>query len=301
MTAAQRSGPAVLCIGETMAVVAPQQGESVIDAACFRIHVGGAESNVAVHVADAGYSARWFSRLGDDSLGRRVLAHVEGHGVDASSVVVDDRHPTGLYLKDPAWGMRYYRAGSAASFLSERDVDAFSLDGVHVVHLSGITAAISPSAARFADLVIDRARRSGVLVSFDVNFRPALWTSEVAATPLAALARRADLVFVGRDEAESLWGIGTAERVRDFLDGTPEIVVKDGDVGATAFVGDSAVFEPSLPVDVVEPIGAGDAFAGGYLAGLLAGDDAAGRLRRGHARAALTLGSVSDSIEGDVT
>ena len=117
---------------------------------------------------------------------------------------------------------------------------------------------------------------------------------------LLDLARTADIVFVGRDEAETLWGGAAAVDVRLLLPEVPELVVKDGDVGATAFVDADEVFEPALAVEVVEAVGAGDAFAGGYLAGLLSGDPIAERLRAGHDRAARTLQTTTDSIdEGD--
>jgi 2-dehydro-3-deoxygluconokinase len=133
-------------------------------------------------------------------------------------------------------------------------------------------------------------------VSFDVNHRPALWADDVAARALDALARRADLVLVGRDEAERLWGTMDAAAIRDRFPDVPELVVKDGDVGATAFVGDLTVFEPAIRVDVVEAVGAGDAFAGGYLAALLSDAPVPERLQAGHARAALTLQTTGDYL-----
>ena len=112
---------------------------------------------------------------------------------------------------------------------------------------------------------------------------------------LRDLARRADIVFVGRDEAETLWGTATPAAIRALLPEPAELVVKDGDVGATVFTGDAEVFVPAHRVDVVEAVGAGDAFAGGYLAARLAGASAAERLQSGHDRAALTLQTTADS------
>lgn len=288
------SGAVLLAIGETMAMVAPIAAVPVEEAETFRVDAGGAESNVAAHAAALGVTAAWYSRLGDDALGRRVASRVAARGVDVTRVDTDLRHPTGLYVKNPGHGVTYYRAGSAASHLSRADADALALDGVDVVHLSGITAALSVSAAAFLARVIDRARDAGALVSFDVNHRAALWPAEAAAAPLLALARRADIVFVGRDEAETLWGAATADEARALLPDVRQLVVKDGAVGATVFEADAAVFEPALVVDVVEPVGAGDAFAGGYLAALLAGEPPAARLRVGHDRAALTMTTTGD-------
>lgn len=287
----------LLAIGETMAMVTPVVAAPVADAEAFLLDAGGAESNVAAHVAALGHRAVWFSRLGADALGRRIARQLAGRGVDVSRVLFDDAHPTGLYVKDPGNGVLYFRRGSAASHLTEADADGVSFDGVDLLHVSGITAAISASAAAFLGRVVARAREHGVPVSFDVNHRAPLWDAATAAPALLALARSADIVLVGRDEAETLWGTASAADVRELLPGVTELVVKDGDVGATAFVGDRTVFEPALRVEVVEPVGAGDAFAGGYLAGLLSGDDVPERLRAGHARAARTLQTTTDSID----
>ncbi|MEZ3160776.1 sugar kinase [Microbacterium sp. BWT-B31] len=299
----------LLAIGETMAMVAPVVAEPVADADAFLLDAGGAESNVAVHVAALGHRAVWFSRLGADALGRRIARQLAERGVDVSRVAYDSARPTGLYVKDPGNGVLYFRRGSAASALDLRDADAVSFDGIDLLHVSGITAAISTSARAFLARVIARAREHGVPVSFDVNHRAALWhgldtqpsTAPDEAAPAAAvlleLARGADIVLVGRDEAETLWGTPTAADVRSLLPGVAELVVKDGDVGATAYVGADEVFEPALVVEVVEAVGAGDAFAGGYLAGLLSGDSVADRLRAGHERAARTLQTTTDSLD----
>lgn len=278
-------------------MVAPAVAERLTDAIVFQVDAGGAESNVAAHVASFGHAARWFSRLGDDPLGHRIVRQLAGRGIDVSSVVLDGQHPTGVYVKDPGHGVRYYRAGSAATRLSADDAAGVDFGGVSILHVSGITAAISGSAAAFLDAVIGAAQDAGVGVSFDVNHRASLWDATAAAPALLALARRADVVFVGRDEAETLWGTTDATSVRALLPEVAELVVKDGDVGATVFTADDTVFEPAPPVDVVEVVGAGDAFAGGYLGALLDRAPLAERLRRGHARAALTLQTTSDFVD----
>ena len=292
----------LLAIGETMAMVASHTGESLAEAEHFRLDAGGTESNVAAHVAALGHPAIWFSRLGDDALGRRVIGQLARRGVDIASVLFAPAHPTGMYFKDPGHGVQYYRTGSAASQLAPHHADFFDFEGVRVLHVSGITAALSVSAAQFLDRAISRAHDAGVLVSFDVNYRAALWSTGSAAAPLAALVRRADLVFIGRDEAETLWGTADAAAIRAMFAQAPELVIKDGSIGATTYFGTTEVFEPSLVVEVVDVVGAGDAFAGGYLAALL--DDPAdssasaiaARLRAGHRRTALTLQTTGDSI-----
>jgi len=285
----------VLAIGETMALVTPQRPESLDVAEDFSVGIGGAESNLACHLAHAGYSAAWFSALGDDALGRRTRARIAAHGVDVSRVKMDPRAPTGLYVKNPGAGVVYYRSGSAASRLGPADLEGIEWNEIRVLHISGITPALSESCRALVDAAIEAAHRHDVLTSFDVNLRPVLWeTPEHARSTLLDIARRSDIVLVGRDEAEELWGTATADAVREHLPDTAHLVVKDADVEAVEFSAVGRVEEPTPRVEVVEPVGAGDAFAAGWLSGLLLGEDPSARLRRGHAAAARALSSTQD-------
>lgn len=286
----------LLAVGETMAMIVPVRPEPLRTAAEFGIAAGGAESNVAAHLAALGHRVAWASRLGADPLGDRVLDELTAEGVDVSLVVRDPSRPTGVYFKDPGpdgTTVHYYRSGSAASAVDPDFVRALPLGDVGVVHVSGITAALSDPCRAALGAVMDAAHDAGALVSFDVNHRPALWSAADAAPVLRAFADRADLVFVGRDEAETLWGASDADAVRALL-AAPTLVVKDGAVGAHEFVGEAAAFLPAPVVDVVEVVGAGDAFAAGYLSGVLGGHRAEEALRRGHERAAVALTSMRD-------
>jgi 2-dehydro-3-deoxygluconokinase len=284
----------VLAIGETMALVTPETAEPLETASAFRLEIGGAESNVASHLARAGVAAAWASAVGADALGRRMLATLEKRGVDTSLVLVDPAAPTGVYFKDPGAGVLYYRRGSAASRLGPDYLERLPLRDVPLVHLSGITAALSHSCRALVEAVLERRRRVGLPVSFDVNYRPALWAPGVAAAELLDIARRCDLVFVGRDEAETLWGTATAAGVRDLLGPGPRLVVKDGAVGAHCFHRSGEDFAPVVPVEVVEAVGAGDAFAAGFLAAELAGETPTAALGQGHLFAAAVLATTAD-------
>ncbi|MFD6697604.1 MULTISPECIES: sugar kinase [unclassified Microbacterium] len=287
--------PALIAIGESMAMVAPSRAESLLDAESIRLRAAGAESNVAGHVAALGGGAAWVSALGDDVLGRRVHQEIAAQGVDTRWVSFDAAAPTGVFFKDPGRGVSYYRAGSAASRMTPDAVARIPLEQAQVVHLSGITPALSDDCAAMIESVFERVAASGALLSFDVNHRAGLWSVEDAAPILRDLANRADIVFVGRDEAETLWGRPSADDVRALLPAPTRLIVKDGDVGATEFSANGPAFVPAIPTDVVEPVGAGDAFAGGYLAGLLRGWNVQECLRSGHERAHLVLQSTSDS------
>ncbi|MFF2274736.1 sugar kinase [Agromyces sp. NPDC058126] len=297
--------PEIIAIGETMVLVAPALAEPLAEARDFHLDAGGAESNVASHLAALGHAAAWAGRVGDDALGRRLVAQLSARGVDTRYVERDAEAPTGLYVKDPGNGVQYFRAGSAASRMSPGFFAALPLDGVRVVHLSGITAALSASCDAMLDAAVERIGASGALLSFDVNHRAVLWPGDpsdalaAAATRLRELAARADLAFVGLDEAERLWGTATPAEVRALLPEPERLVVKDGDVGATEFArdadGDDAVEHVAAHrVEVVEAVGAGDAFAAGYLGALLDGRDSVERLQAGHDRAVLVLAETSD-------
>jgi 2-dehydro-3-deoxygluconokinase len=309
-----------------MAVLVPEQHGPLERAERFERGVGGAESNVARGFAALGVRAAWLSRVGQDGFGRLLLAELEADGVDTSAVELDPHRATGLYVKEigGATGsphdlgpgnsrLHYYRTGSAASALGPDTLAAPRaaelLATARIVHLSGITAALGrltgeDGGRRLVEAVLAQ-RRPGQLVSFDLNWRPRVWQTPVSSPAaggpeapvpaelptdiLADLAARADIVLLGSDEAAAVFGTGEPRRLRALLPAPRILVVKDSHRGATAFEGDEEVEEPALRVRVVEPIGAGDAFAAGYLSGLLRGLDQRRRLRLGHVCAATAL------------
>jgi 2-dehydro-3-deoxygluconokinase len=285
-----------VCVGESMVLVTPDPPGPLAAGGPVRLEVAGAESNVASYLALLGLRAAWASRLGGDPLGALVRDRIGGYGVDLSLVDTDPDAHTGVFFKDsgPTPGVYYYRAGSAASRLGPGLLDHPGFAGCRLIHLSGITPALSASCAALAERALRERPVAGARYSFDVNHRPGLWAAADAAPVLAGLANRADIAFVGLDEAGRLWHTRTPQDVRDRLPEPATLVVKDGAVGATAFGPDGVTFVPALAVEVLEPVGAGDAFAAGYLAALLGGRDATGRLRLGHRVAASALRVVGD-------
>jgi 2-dehydro-3-deoxygluconokinase len=291
-------GP-VVCVGETMAALAPTPPRPLDSAEDLRLSVAGAESNVAMYLADLGRPVSWLSALGDDAFGRRVRAAVAATGVDVTGVRTDPDRPTGLLVKDPGPArtrVHYYRTGSAASALGPDTLDDERLRTASLVHLTGVTPALSASCRSLAERALGTpAGARPYAVSFDVNHRPALWRDGTAATVLRDLADRADIAFVGLDEAQDLWGADLeADGVRRLLRRPRILVVKDGARSATAFGDEGACTVPALRTDVVEPVGAGDAFAAGFLAGLLNGGDLRRALRLGHITASSALKATAD-------
>ncbi|MEV6449248.1 sugar kinase [Amycolatopsis sp. NPDC051716] len=283
------SGPEVLCVGETMALFVPAEPGPPDEVKHWVRTIGGAESNVACNLPTLGVRSGWVSAVGDDPFGRAMLREVASHGVDVSACSVDPLRPTGLYVKESGAGgspVRYYRTGSAASGMGPELLDRLDLDGVRVLHLSGITPALSDSCLALVRALLEMPRADR-LISFDVNLRPALWAGRDPGL-LAELAGQADIVLTGDDEAQRVWGTGDPAELRTLLPGPRTLVVKHGERGATLVEGEP-LFAPALKVDVVEPVGAGDAFAAGFLAATLRGATPLERLRQGHLQAAVTL------------
>ena len=282
----------VLCVGEALIALTPIRG-SLRHAAQLSVSAAGAELNVAVHLARQGIRARFAGRVGDDPFGQRLRDVLRLEGVDDGPLEVDPDLPTGVYAKDPAatgTAVLYYRRGSAATRM--RTLPPGALNAVDLVHLSGITPALSPECDALVAGLLDAP---GLVTSFDVNYRPGLWPAAEAAPRLLELALRAGTVFVGLDEAARLWDVATPADVRALLPGVAELIVKDSSIEATAFTPEGTWVEPALLVEVVEPVGAGDAFAAGYLSTRRRGKSAVAALRRGHALAAQVLTSHSDT------
>ncbi|MDT0466881.1 sugar kinase [Streptomyces gibsoniae] len=289
----------VVCVGETMAALTPDPPRPLADAGTVRLSVAGAESNVAMFLADHKIPVSWLSALGDDPLGRRVRTTVANAGVDVSQVRTDPHRPTGLLVKDPGPGgtrVHYYRRGSAASALGPGLLDQEPVTTAALVHLTGITPALSASCRSLVTQALAvPADERPYAVSFDVNHRAALWPDGTAASVLRELADRADVVFVGLDEAQGLWGADvTVPGIRELLPHPRIVVVKDGARAATALTAEGMRTVPALRTTVVEPVGAGDAFAAGFLAGLLRGTTTVRALRLGHITAVSALQVTGD-------
>ncbi|TDD24539.1 sugar kinase [Kribbella turkmenica] len=293
------TGPTAICLGEAMIMLTGDAGGPLEDVETFRRSVGGAECNVAGSLAALGIATSWISRLGDDGFGRHVLRDLEQRGVEIGGVEADPERPTGLYVKHSMDGrsrMHYYRFGSAASamdpsFLDRRPVRE-RLARAALVHTTGITAAISESAAAMLEQLAGEQR--DYILSVDLNWRPALWRDKDPAV-LWRVLRAADVVLIGADEAEVFAGTSDPAELRELLGFPSTLVIKNDAHTALVVEPDGRRTEvPALSVEVVEPVGAGDAFAAGFLAGTLQGLPMEQRLRLGHLGAAAVLAVSED-------
>ncbi|MBO1902445.1 sugar kinase [Leucobacter weissii] len=287
----------VLCIGETMVMVTPEApGALTAPGTSLRLSIGGAESNVAMSLAQFGVATGWWSRLSRDPLGRFVRDLIADHGVDVSGVRFDEARHTGLYLKDQSSGetrVTYYREGSAASAMSPADRGSLPR-WRRILHLSGITPALSGTAGALVDELLRAPRAEGQRISFDINHRPALWDAREAGPRLRELAAQADIVFVGLDEANRIWQTPGPDEVRALLPRVAQLVVKDGPRAATAYVAGESFRVSTPPADVTEVVGAGDAFAAGFLAAELRGRSPQEALMIGHLAAREAIKITAD-------
>lgn len=291
----------VFTFGETMALVRADSGpwETAHTAS---IGIGGADSNVAIGLSRLGIRASWLGRVGDDALGRRVVRELRAEGVDVRAPLGPGR--TGLMVKEKripqTSSVLFYRAGSAGSTLAPEDVPLDAVSSADLVHVTGITAALSPSARATVELVVDSARSAGVAVSFDVNHRAGLWRDEDPGELYRSIAARSDIVFAGDDEARLLLGpdfiadppLALAEEIAAL--GPREVVIKLGRRGSLAVIDGQTIEEPAVRVSVVDTVGAGDAFVAGYLAARLSGGSARARVHQG-----VTAGAFACLHAGD--
>ncbi|MVX65843.1 sugar kinase [Clostridium chromiireducens] len=267
----------VLTFGESMVVFSPNNNGPIRHVHSFTKSLGGAESNVATAIAKLNHSVGWFSKVSDDEFGRFVINAIKAEGVDTSKVVVDKIRNTGLLFKERYQrsnpNVYYYRKDSAASSLSPEDLDEEYIKQTKILHLTGITPALSESCRKTVYRAIEIAKENNILVSFDPNIRLKLWPIEEAKKVLVDIACRADIVMPGLDEAEILLGLTDKDEVADyFLSKEAKIVaIKLGAEGCYIKDRKEGVKVHGYNVSdlIQDTAGAGDGFAAGFLAGYL--------------------------------
>jgi len=312
-------GPEVVTLGEAMVALVAAEPGPLAENGTFQRHVAGAEANVAVGLARLGHATAFIGRVGPDAFGTAIRRRLAGEGVDCSGVVVDPGAQTGILIRERrlvgSSEVLYYRRESAGSRISGTDVqqaaDRGLLHGARWMHLTGITPALSASAADAVDTALNLARDAGLTISFDVNLRRKLWSEEEARRILAPLAAQSDVVLGSLDELALLGEVELPAGAIDHAAATsaadailalgPSVaVVKLGSGGALErrrgsdgrlVTAHHAGYPVSQPLD---PVGAGDAFVAGYIAATLEGLPAERALALGNACGAAVAASVGD-------
>lgn len=288
----------VVTAGETMILAVPSTPKRLRHAASLELKIGGAESNLAIALSRLGLSASWISALDTDEPGQLVLDRIRGEGVDTSQVRRPKDSFTGLYMRDYL-GTRtrayYYRKDSAASRLSPGAFAPDCLRGTSFLHLTGITPALSASCREFTRWAIQAAGENGVRVSFDVNYRSKLWSAKEAASFLEEVLPKVDVIFASHEESLALWGNDHEKVLRRLSEpGSTEVILKHGARGSSMLFEGKVFEQKAFPVPEVDPVGAGDAFAAGYLAGSLWKLAPQERLRVASALGALSVSTLGD-------
>ncbi|GAB3311683.1 sugar kinase [Epidermidibacterium keratini] len=291
------TGPELVTMGEVMGLLLAPAGVPLPAARSFDLGFAGAECTVAVGVRRLGHPSALITGLGADSFGDHIARELRAEQVELSGVLRDEQRPTGLLVRDAPAGrpitVEYRRSGSAASALSPADVSESLISSARVLHLTGITSMLSSSAHDAVVHAARLARDAGVTICLDPNVRLRLGTPEQWRAVIDELAGYADIVLVGADEAAHL--SSSAAHTWFAARGASTVVVKDGERGAYEIIDGQRIEQGVFGVPLVDPVGAGDAFAAGWLAAWLEDASSAERLRRGAAVAACSV-----AVRGDV-
>jgi 2-dehydro-3-deoxygluconokinase len=284
--------PDILCFGEPLLEFnqRPDTGASLY----LKGH-GGDTSNAAIAAARQGASVGYVTGIGADAFGEDFLSLWRAEGVDTATVKIDPHAHTGIYFvthTDKGHAFTYFRAGSAASRLAPSDMPDAAIRSAKIFHLSGISQAISGTAADAGFHAIDVARAAGVRVSYDTNLRLRLWDAPRARAVIHAAIAQADIALPSYDDAVTLTGLDQPDAIADFYLrlGCPLVALKLGKDGVLLADQSSRERVPGRVVNAVDATGAGDTFAGAFLARLVAGD--APRQAAAYANAAAALATT---------
>lgn len=292
----------VLLIGEPMELLQAKEEGRLSEAASFGADVTGAELNVAVGITRLGLEAKYMSRLGNDPRAERIRAFMRKYGIADDLIIADEAHQTGCMVKSKAapaeQEIHYYRQKTAASLISEEDMDKLDLSDIRAVFFTGTLPAASETAAKAARRIIERAKESQITVVFDPNLRGILWTSDESTLALLnEIAAMADIFVPNLKEAAKLCGLHDPNEIADsyLLRGTGKVVVTLGKNGAFYKSHKECGVAPTFQADeIVSTIGAGDGFAAGLLSGICDELPLGEAVLRANAVGAMQLNSSSD-------
>ncbi len=305
----------IVTFGETMLRFSPQFHERLEQARNLRVYVGGSEMNAAVAASCLGMKARYVTRLTRNPLGRLLENRIREHGVDTSEIVWTDSDRVGTYYVEFGAAPRansvvYDRARSAIAMIEPGEVDwEHVLDGAKIFHTSGITPALSPSAAEVTLEAVLAARKMGLKVSIDLNYRGRLWSEEEARGVMTRLVRESDILITTEEDTQRVFGIvgDSYEDVARELAGQFDLAVVAITLRQTpsvwknrwtaiAYERQSGVVHraPEFEIEVVDRVGAGDSFAGGFLYGYLSSGVATG------VRYGVGISAIKQTHPGDI-
>ncbi len=281
----------LLCFGEPM-LEFNQQPDAGDGRQLYLEGHGGDASNAAIAAARSGAAVGMLTALGADRAGEEFRRLWKAEGVDDSLVPTHREAPTGIYFvshDERGHHFTFHRKGSAAARYTPADLPEDAILRAKALHLSGITLGISETSCDAAFRAMEVARRAQVTVSFDTNLRLRLWPLVRARACIEAAIAMADIVFPSLDDAEALTGLKDADTIADhYLRLCPLVLLKLGKDGVLVATREGRKRIAGFPVQAVDATGAGDTFAGAFLARGLAGDDVEESARYANAAAALS-------------
>lgn len=285
--------------GEALSVFIASDSDSVMSAQKYERVTAGAELNVAVTLSRLGLKSQYFSRFGNDQLGTVMLADIEAEGIDISIVKRIDSF-TGAMVRNSGKSqvveISYLRKGSAASTIEPLDILDSYVSSTKWLHTTGITCAISTTGAATVKHALDKAASLGIKSSFDLNIRRRLWSEADAKKVLAPLASNIELLIGGEDEYQVVFGSNDPKKILTEVNkrGCRIAVMTKGDQQLRYCVdGNYAEITPPQVI-ALDPVGSGDAFTGGAIAGLLSGMSVDQALQQGSICGALVASMFGD-------
>ena len=291
----------VVTLGECMALVYPSEPGELAQSQQLRLDIAGAESNVCIGLSRLGHSTRFISRIGEDPFGNLIVNLLSQENVLVDALIREPGSPTGVFfrehLPDGQRRVYYYRRGSAASGLNPGDLSPEQFRGAKILHLTGITPALSGSCERACWKAIELARQAGALISFDPNYRPRLWNAATAQAVLLPIIRQVDILLMGHEDAVAVLGQSDEQEAVAYAAslGPKIVVMKLAERGACLWENDHCIGVPAYPVDkVVDPVGAGDGFDAGFLSAWLRKQNLQVCLQWG-----ARVGALAVTVQGD--
>ncbi|WP_456276468.1 sugar kinase [Bacillus sp. AK128] len=262
----------IITFGESMMLFTPQKDGLLNHSHLFEQSFGGAESNVAIGLARLGAKVGWFSRVGDDPFGEYLIKAIRGEGVDVSRVKIDEEHPTGVMFKEITGignpNVYYYRKHSAASHMTPNDLDEEYIKEANILHITGITPALSESCYATILEAIKLAKKHNLKVCFDPNIRLKLLSLEKIKKIVLELARLSDYFLPGIDELALLFDSKDKNQLIQEVQklNIPTTIIKLGEGGCMIVQQETTkVINGKIVDKVVDTVGAGDGFCAGFL------------------------------------
>ena len=293
--------PEILSFGEPLAAFYSKDRRSLSRAGEFDMTWGGDTSNVALGISKLGHSSGYITRVGNDAFGEGFIDLWRSNSVDTTNVIVDTNRLTGMYFASftgEGHEFIYRRKDAAASTYSTEDAETVDLEGVKILHLSGVSQAISRSCLEASFVLMNRAKEQGALISYDLNYRSKLWSKDLAKSVyLSVILDYADIVSLNDEEQEVLDLHGVPENAAmSLLKLGPKIVaLRCGIRGAVIATEEKVVKGKAKRVEVADTVGAGDSFTASLLCCFLEACDIDNTLEFALSAAALTCTQIGST------